>query len=762
MRPARTLEESAEILSSLDRVLAQENHNLSRRPELTWQQLYNRLQWKETAGDLLETEWTRRRSRGTPVWFRMRTPFRESAERARTLEGHTGSVNACALSPDGSLIVSGSSDSTLKVWETNTGLELRTITGHEGQVWACAFSADGSFVVSGGEDGLLRIWDARSGEGIRTIPSGGAISGCAVSPDGSLVASGGGRLILWDTQRGSAFSPVGSGPVVACAFSPNGSRLVSTSRSGEFDGRLTLWNTRGESLLAVSNVFGVNACAFSPDGSMIVSSYAFFVGMWDSGTGAELRSVGGHSGAVLGCAVSPEGSLIGTASDDRTLKLWDVESLEELGTLEGHGDWVRACAFSPDGSQLVSASKDQTLKLWDVRPITEEMRSLNPGGLQPTREAKPLAAYGGNVPGMPDKMGRGAGVWACEFIRDGNRIASADPETGLKVWATETGEELSTLDGRYIEGLAVSPDGSYLADTNLSMWDPNSGHELRKLEGHSRLVAACAVSLDGSLLVSVNDGGIVEAWDAESGERRLSFETGIQDIRERTGSSERPWGRSPRIVVTPDGSSIVVASGDPAMRIWDLQTGEERCALEGHTDMVLGCAVSPDGSVAVSASDDSALKVWDMRSGAGLRTLDGHSELVTACCVSPDGSCVVSVSDDRTLRAWEIRSGHEVAVLPLVIPTTALALHPTKPLAACGDEGHSLYLADLEGIEYGPIVVTAIERDGQRTVRCPRCWQNHAVVEASLGQVIDCPTLACDLTLRVNPFIVKAPLLRSR
>jgi len=81
---------------------------------------------------------------------------------------------------------------------------------------------------------------------------------------------------------------------------------------------------------------------------------------------ALLRTFEGHSSFVNGCAFSPDGQLIVSASWDRTLKVWDALTGEMLRTLEGHSAYVRGCAFSPDGQLIVSASWDRTLKVWDA------------------------------------------------------------------------------------------------------------------------------------------------------------------------------------------------------------------------------------------------------------------------------------------------------------------------------------------------------------------------------------------------------------
>jgi WD40 repeat protein len=70
---------------------------------------------------------------------------------------------------------------------------------------------------------------------------------------------------------------------------------------------------------------------------------------------------------VFGCAFSPDGQHIVSASGDDTLKVWDVQSGQEHLTLKGHTNAVSGCAFSPDGRSIVSSSRDHTLKVWDAQ-----------------------------------------------------------------------------------------------------------------------------------------------------------------------------------------------------------------------------------------------------------------------------------------------------------------------------------------------------------------------------------------------------------
>ena len=158
----------------------------------------------------------------------------------------------------------------------------------------------------------------------------------------------------------------------------------------------------------------VYGCAISPDGSFIVSaSWDKTLRVWDAKTGAERLTLSGHTDMVAGCAISPDGSFIVSASRDNTLKVWDAKTGAERLTLSGHTDMVAGCAISADGSFIVSASRDKTLKVWDAKTGAERLT-------------------------LSGHMG---GVTGCAIGPDGSFIVSASTDRTLKVWDIKTGPE---------------------------------------------------------------------------------------------------------------------------------------------------------------------------------------------------------------------------------------------------------------------------------------------------------------------------------
>jgi WD40 repeat protein len=746
------------VLAAFGRALGQEAHVLVRSPELSWQQLHNRLQWVEntSVGSMLAEERERRSGPGAQPWLRLDTPHRESEATVRVLEGHTDTVEVCAFSPDGQRIVSGGQDETLRVWDTVTGECLQVMKGHV----VGGFSPDGRLVIFHEGRGTVRVREIATGREVHSL-DGRNFAPCGFSPDGRLIVTahttirGVATLRVWDASTGECLRLLGgdelgefavwldgrrpvrighTDEVLDFVFSPNGRLIVSAG----MDETLQVWEVAtGRWLQVLAGHIGmVHACGFSPDGNVTVSGgQDKTLRLWHPGSGQCVRILEGHTGTVLDCGFSPDGRWIVSASEDRTVRVWDAVSGECLQVLAGHKDEVHACGFSLDGRLIVSAGMDETLRVWDVAATGEE----------------------------PAVVHRGA-VEACGFSPDGRLAASASGRTSgggfesiwedrtLGVWDAVSGECLRVLEGHTgpVLDCGFSPDGRLIVsaggskDGTLRVWDAAAGECMRVMEGHGRRGAsACEFSPDGRLIASGGRDSTLRVWDSVSGEC----------LRVLEGQTNGVVGCG----FSPDGSRIVSAgrSKGGTLRVLDAVSGECLQVLEGHTGVVLDCGFSPDGRWIVSASSDKTVRLWDAVSGECVRVLEGHTGAVNGCAVSPDGAWVASASGDKTLRVSDATSGKAVAHLPLPSPPVSVGAHPWESQMVCGDQVGAVYRVAVVGLEYGPIIVTATDRAEGLAVRCPACQQDHPVTQGQLGTVFACPTPGCGLSLRINPFVLQ-------
>jgi WD40 repeat protein len=249
-----------------------------------------------------------------------------------TLKGHQSWVTALAFSAQQPVLVSGSLDDSVRIWNWQTGDLLHTLKGHARGVNAVAIDRRGQLLVSCGDDATVKIWQLGDGTLRHTLKGHlRDVNAIALSHSGNLVASASedGTLKLWNMSQGTLFKtlPGSAGMLKTVAFASADQRLVS----GGLD------NT---------------------------------VRIWDAQTATTLKVLVGHTNTVNQVAISPDSRLIASASKDRTVRLWDLTAGTLLHTLQGHSQEVNTVAFFPDGQRLVSGSSDGTLRFWHSKDGT--------------------------------------------------------------------------------------------------------------------------------------------------------------------------------------------------------------------------------------------------------------------------------------------------------------------------------------------------------------------------------------------------------
>ena len=384
----------------------------------------------------------------------------------RTLTGHSEDVQRVVFSPDGKTLASSSYlDETVRLWDVNTGEHKRTLTEHTGEIEGLAFSPDGKTLASSGSgDGTIRFWDVRTGDQKHAVTGHtGGLSSVVFTPDGKFVASGygGGVIRFWDADTG-----------------------------------LPLKTFKGPN-------YEASCLVFSLDGKTLACAGGIDIRLQDARTGAEKMLLTGHTWGMHSMALSPDGDILASGSEDTTIRLWDMQTGAHKKTLNGHTHRVYSVAFSPDGKTLASGSDDNTIRLWNVD--TGETERI-------------LTGHAGEFEGVDNGPSSVEGVKSVAFSPDGKTLASGGGDNVIHLWDIGTGKRKMTLVGHthWVFSLAFSPDGKTLAsgsvDSDIRLWDPHTGKHKKTLTGHGDWVRSIAFSLDGKTLVSGSDDGSVLLW----------------------------------------------------------------------------------------------------------------------------------------------------------------------------------------------------------------------------------------------------------
>ena len=584
----------------------------------------------------------------------------------RTLTGHSYSVNAVATTPDSKYVISGSGDSTLKVWDLQSGEIQHTLTGHSRSVTAVAIAADSKYVISGSSDNTLKVWDLQTGEILRTLRSHSeSVDAVAVTPDSKYVISGSSdsTLKVWDLQTGSILRTLEghSRSVRAVAVTPDSKYVIS----GSDDFTLKVWDLQtGEILRTLSSHSRwVNAFAIAADSKYVISgSSDSTLKVWDLQTGEILRTLSSHSDSVHAVAIAADNKYVISGSVDCTLKVWDLQTGEILRTLSSHSSPVNAVAIAADSKYVISGLDDSTLKVWDLQ-TGEILRTLS---------------------------SHSSSVNAVAIAADSKYVISGSFDNTLKVWDLQTGEILRTLTGHSssVNAVAIAADSKYVisgsSDNTLKVWDLQTGSILRTLTGHSDSVRAVAVTPDSKYVISGSVDNTLKVWDLQSGEIQHTL----------TGHSRSVSA----VAIAADNKYVISGSVDKTLKVWDLQTGEILRTLTGHSHWVNAVAIAADSKYVISGSSDSTLKVWDLQTGEILRTLTGRSRWVNAVAVTPDSKYVISGSFDNTLKVWDWQTGGVIATFTGESAIRCCAVADDGISIIAGEASGQLHFLQLEGV----------------------------------------------------------------
>jgi WD40 repeat protein/Flp pilus assembly protein TadD len=307
---------------------------------------------------------------------------------------------------------------------------LRTLRGHTGSINSLAISPNGQGLVSGSSDQTVRMWEMSTGEELRSIRGYATdVSSVAISPDGQTLITGSDVIKIYNLATGRLLDTIENRKQAFCiAISPDGQILVS----GNNDGTINVWGFKA-------------------------LGYAFerlTTGILHLTKG--LQAFRGHRGSVLSVAISPDGQILVSGSNDTTINVWKLTTAKAVSTLKGHEDSVNCVAISPDGQTIVSGSNDKTIRIWQV-PINQE-----PG----TSWKQAILTHKSSVTSVA-------------ISPDGQKIVCGCQDNTIRVWELATRKLLQILQGRTgsiggVSCVAISPDGQTVVsgreDGNIEVW----------------------------------------------------------------------------------------------------------------------------------------------------------------------------------------------------------------------------------------------------------------------------------------------------
>lgn len=390
------------------------------------------------------------------IVYRPQAVFRVNsvARCTSSLPGHEEAVLSVQFSSDGQNLASGSGDGTVRIWDVNTETPKLTLRGHSNWVLAVAWSSCGKKIASGGMDCDVRIWDPETGKPLCKTLKGHTkpVTALAwepmvygVNPTRIASASKDGTIRVWDVITGTClFSLTGhTQPIRALKW--GGAGLIY---SGSQDRSVRAWSVKDKKLFRVmeGHAHWVNSLTTNTEYALrqgcydhtgkqnltdeeklekareayakavantngqeylVSASDDFTLYLWKpQETAKPVTRMTGHQQPVNYICFSPDGSMIASASFDKSVRIWNGLNGKFLMVFRAHVQSVYQCAWSADSRMLISSSKDSTIKLWNLKQ-------------------KKMVA---------DLPGHGDEVFAVDWSPDGDRVCSGGKDKILKIW----------------------------------------------------------------------------------------------------------------------------------------------------------------------------------------------------------------------------------------------------------------------------------------------------------------------------------------
>jgi len=488
-------------------------------------------------------------------------------------KGSQGVISVLEYHPDPDKLVlfSSSDDGKIRMWDLNTSKCLSVLEGHFSPATALIFSKDHSILVSSGRDNVMIMWDLANRKQLRTVPVFECIESMINIPPGAVIVD-----------------------------HPEGEEIEYFATAGE-KGVIRLWNmATGRSVYPPKNTKKIkegeekaptllHIGCIAESNSLYTVTYDHNILLYDLSSMKRRKQFIGYYDEILDMRFyGPEEESIVIATNSDQIKVIHRET-QSSELLSGHQGTVLGLDVSFDGKYIASCSKDNSIRIWKQDLETKEFRCVATGN------------------------GHTHAIDAISWPKTStNFLISGSQDMTLKYWK---------LPDMFEEDAAVQLTAKWTQ------------------KAHDKDINAVTVAPNDKIVASASQDKTIKLWKSKKG-------TLLGTMR---GHKRGIWCA----VFSPVDRCLATGSSDSTIKLWALADYTCIKSFEGHTNSVLKVAFCSRGMQLLSSGSDGLIKLWTISTNECVKTLDQHDDKVWALTTTKAADVMVTGGGDSLINIWK-------------------------------------------------------------------------------------------------------------
>jgi WD40 repeat protein len=590
-----------------------------------------------------------------------------------------GRFDHVEFSPDGLRVLTATSAGAA-IWDVKTARRLLAVAPLGG-VTIAQFSPDARMIVTGSGNGAVRLWDAVTGTQVAEGQCGRPVSGVAFDRAGRRL------LTIVDSQ--SSTDPTGTiwsigDPADAVSWAPRALDKLTVIRSADpdvdgffADDRTVIMMTRSDA-----------------------STRSGRVRLGDARSGLPVAAPLPVDATAI--RVNRSGRRVLVAGGDGRISVWTLRTPAPNVELRGRDAMLQA-RFSRDGVRVLTASLDRTAAVWDLakRAVVQSFEPSAPvlSAEYSENEALVLTNSGANAHVWDTRSGRlrttiestQGDFISARFNAAATAVVTGSLAAPAQVWDAGTGRLIQEFpEARGLWYAEFSPAGDRIVtasrDGHADVWDVKSGARVGPPLKHAGAVVDARFSKDGSRVVTASGDGTARVWSIEPPAL-------VADLKHLGAVNSAQFAGS--------NTQVITTSNDWTARIWTLGSGAPRVSVLSHDAPVDIAHVDGSGRRLLTVCSRAGwVRVWDLATGQPMGRTIALPAAVWSAQFSPDAQRIAAAGADGAARVVPVLSGTTDDArdwMPgLAEAVGGYTIDPSGALAEIADRGSRLHALRMD------------------------------------------------------------------